>query len=233
MEFDRIRYRHDEILNTFFKDKVVLDIASYDGSSSITLAELGAKKVIGIEPRTESIELAKENLKKSGYSNIEFVCGDATDYDLMDKLLTGVDSVACFGVFYHLTDHFKFLKKICSSSCQYLLIETLFGLESPNPTMVCAVEPTTGNDNQNGINEGYSHVMFGVPNIVWLQQVFDIFNWQIAYFITDNLGDERMIVGAVNKKFINVDASKVMPDDMWVWEIADGETIGKKKFSIF
>jgi hypothetical protein len=234
MDFNRIVYRADEVLNEFFKNKVVLDIASYDGVTSFDIANLGAKKVIGVEPRKTSVTKANASLEKLGYTNVKFVCGDATDYQLMETLLTDIDTVACFGVFYHLTDHFKFLKKICTSNCKYLLIETLFGLESSNPTMLCVVEPTVGNDDQSGINDGFAQVMVGAPNIVWIQQVLEIFNWQITYFTTDDLGDERMFIGAVNRNFIDVTFAAKLPQDAWQWDVEYGiNVVGNKKFSIY
>lgn len=231
MNFYRLSYRFDQLTDTFFKDKSVLDIACHDGASSFEISKLGANRVIGIEPRSNLVRKANNSLQNLNYKNVEFVCGDATDYLLMDTLLQNIDTVSCFGVFYHLTDHFKFLKKICTSSCKYLLIETLFGLESPNPTMICAVEPS--NADQNGINDGFSHVMVGVPNIVWIQQVLEIFNWQITYFVTDYYGDERMIIGASNNNFVKLENNVILSQDIWKWEIENGSSVGTRKFSIY
>jgi SAM-dependent methyltransferase len=231
MDLNKISYRQSELFNEFFKDKNVLDVASNTGESSFDISKLGAKKVIGIEPRIASVNTAIKSLEQLKYTNVEFVCGDATDYYLMDKLLVNINTVSCFGVFYHLTDHFKFLKKICTSECKYLLIETLFGLESPNPSMLCINEPT---DNElMGINEGFPNLMCGAPNIAWIDQVLSIFNWQITYFMTSYLGDERMIIGATNKNFINLDHCEKMPDNFWKWDIDADSKIGNNKFSIY
>jgi SAM-dependent methyltransferase len=233
VNFSRIAYHRDALFKEFFVGKNILDIASYIGQTSIDLSKLGAKKVTGIEPRQSSIDIAKSSVLVHNINNVDFVCGDATDYPLLKTLLVDVDTVTCFGMFYHIHDHFNFLKTICTSNCRYFLLETIFGLESPNPTMLCNVEPVDGNNNQNGINEGFTHVMTGAPNLTWIKQSLEIFDWKIVYFISDFSSDERMFIGAVNSKYIDTTAYSDLPDNFWEWKIKDGERIGIKKFSVY
>jgi hypothetical protein len=233
VNFDRITYQREALFNEFFVHKNILDIASYIGQTSIDLRLLGASKVTGVEPRQVSVDVAKLSALERNISNVDFVCGDATNYPLLQELLIDVDTVTCFGMFYHIHDHFNLLKNICTSNCKYFLLETIFGLESPNPTMLCNVEPIEGNDNQNGINNGFSHVMTGAPNLTWIKQSLEIFGWKIVYFVTDFSPDERMFIGAVNSKYINTTAYCNLPDNCWEWETKDGETTGIKKFSVY
>ena len=211
----------------------MLDAASHCGQSSTGIAKLGAASVIGVEARPNLVETAQQLLTTTGYNNVQFICGDITDYTLLDQLLVNTDTVTCFGVFYHLNDHFNFLKHICTSPCKRLIIETLFGLESPNPTMICNVEPVVGNYNQNGINPGFDQLMCGSPNIIWIQQVLEIFNWHLVYFITDHYSDERMILCAVNGNQIDISSFAVLPKDSWQWDIQPNSFVGTKKFSIY
>jgi hypothetical protein len=233
MNLNRMFHTKKELFADFFVGQRVLDTASHRGQSSIDIANLGAADVIGIEVRAHSVELAHKLLANSTCNNVQYICGNITDYTLLDQTLTSIDTVACFGVFYHLHDHFNFLKHICTSNCKRLVIETLFGLESPNPTMACTVESVEGNSGQQGVNAGFDRVMIGSPNIVWVQQVLEIFNWHIVYFITDNYGDERMILGAVNGNKIDISNYSKMPDNMWQWEIEPNSYVGTKKFSIY
>jgi hypothetical protein len=233
MNLNRMFHTKQQLFDDFFVGKRVLDTASHRGQSSIDIAALGATSVVGIEVRPKSVEMAHKLLANTNCNNVQYICGDITDYTLLDKTLTEIDTVACFGVFYHLHDHFNFLKHICTSSCTRLVIETLFGLESPNPTMACVVESVEGNSGQQGVNAGFDRVMIGSPNIVWIQQVLEIFNWHIVYFVTDNYGDERMILGAVNGNKIDVSAYPKFPGDMWQWAIEPNSITGTKKFSIY
>ena len=58
-------------------EKVALDL--YCGAGTITLALCrGAKKVIGVEIIPQAVENARENAKRNGIENVEFICGDAT-----------------------------------------------------------------------------------------------------------------------------------------------------------
>lgn len=53
------------------KDKVVVDVASGTGRSTFALAHY-AKKVIGVEPESAMMKIARESLKKNGITNVVF-----------------------------------------------------------------------------------------------------------------------------------------------------------------
>ena len=57
------------------RDKVIFDLYSGTGTIGQMLAPV-AKKVIGIEIITEAVEAAKDNAKRNGLSNCEFLAGD-------------------------------------------------------------------------------------------------------------------------------------------------------------
>jgi len=57
------------------KDKVIFDLYSGTGTIGQILAPV-AKKVIGIEIIAEAVEAAKDNAKRNGLSNCEFLAGD-------------------------------------------------------------------------------------------------------------------------------------------------------------
>ncbi len=57
------------------KDKLVFDL--YSGTGTIAQIAAGvARRVIGVEIVEEAVEAARENAKKNGLSNCEFICGD-------------------------------------------------------------------------------------------------------------------------------------------------------------
>jgi tRNA/tmRNA/rRNA uracil-C5-methylase (TrmA/RlmC/RlmD family) len=57
------------------KDKVIFDLYSGTGTIGQILAPV-AKKVIGIEIIAEAVEAAKDNAKRNGLSNCQFLAGD-------------------------------------------------------------------------------------------------------------------------------------------------------------
>ena len=57
------------------KDKLVFDL--YSGTGTIAQIAAGvARRVIGVEIVEEAVEAARENAKKNGLNNCEFICGD-------------------------------------------------------------------------------------------------------------------------------------------------------------
>lgn len=58
------------------KGKVILDLYCGAGTIGLSMAE-NAAKIIGAEIIPEAVENAKENAKKLGISNAEFICADA------------------------------------------------------------------------------------------------------------------------------------------------------------
>lgn len=67
------------------KDKDILDFGCGDGIHSIKLAELQAKKIVGIDPSERMIELAQVRLAKSGTSNLSFIIADGNHLPFEDK----------------------------------------------------------------------------------------------------------------------------------------------------
>ncbi|MEM3191240.1 MAG: FkbM family methyltransferase [Candidatus Parvarchaeota archaeon] len=60
----------DHVYGLDFKGKVVLDIGMSNGDSAIYFAKRGAKLVIGVEPFTESYELARENIAQNNLDGV-------------------------------------------------------------------------------------------------------------------------------------------------------------------
>lgn len=66
------------------KGKIVVDVGTGTGKSAFFFAPT-AKKVIGIEPETAMLKLARQNLKHVGFSNVIFRKGTAEQMPLPDK----------------------------------------------------------------------------------------------------------------------------------------------------
>jgi len=98
------------------KDKVIYDLYSGTGTIAQLLAPV-AKKVIGVEIIEEAVEAAKENAKKNGLDNCDFLAGDVL------KMLDEITEKPDFIVLDPPRDgiHPKALKKIIDYGVDRLL----------------------------------------------------------------------------------------------------------------
>jgi hypothetical protein len=209
----------------------VLDLASHTGESSICCSERGATSVIGLEPRLELVQQAIDLADHNKINNVEYIVGDATDKDQLTRLLTNIDTVITFGMFYHIADHNLMLKTICESGAKHLIIETEFGPESPNPSADWYVEKT---DWLLAGHNGYTKILAGVPNLKWIKDCLSIYGWEINYYKAFYQGypdnpRQRMIICAVNSKFYEV--KDQLPEDIWEWHIEPNCIVGKEFLS--
>lgn len=76
------------------KGEVVLDLGSGAGFDCFLAAQKVGKKgkVIGVDMTPEMIEKARENAKKGGYENIEFILGEIEDLPVLDNCVDVVIS---------------------------------------------------------------------------------------------------------------------------------------------
>ncbi|MEM2925186.1 MAG: arsenite methyltransferase [Methanocellales archaeon] len=76
------------------KGEVVLDLGSGAGFDCFLAAQKVGKKgkVIGVDMTPEMIEKARENAKKGGYENIEFILGEIEDLPVLDNYVDVVIS---------------------------------------------------------------------------------------------------------------------------------------------
>jgi ubiquinone/menaquinone biosynthesis C-methylase UbiE len=106
-EFASVPYNphlFDVLLKHFdFKNKVVADVGSGSGLSSIKIAQV-AKKVIGIEIEDSMRALAEKEAAKLGINNVEFVAGDGRNIPL-DK--DSVDIVTGITLAIHPVDGYR------------------------------------------------------------------------------------------------------------------------------
>ena len=69
-------------------NEIIADLYCGTGTIGLSMA-FSAKKVYGIEIVPGAVECAKENAKRNGIDNAEFVCGDASDRDVFLSLMGG------------------------------------------------------------------------------------------------------------------------------------------------
>lgn len=108
--------------NKFFIERVspedvVLDIGSFKGETCFALAPR-VKRMIGIEIEEWKTEEAK---RKNNFSNVEFVCGDATAFDFSSLGISKFDKVIISNVLEHIVGRVEFLKKMAGLTDVVLL----------------------------------------------------------------------------------------------------------------
>ena len=161
-------------LNTeILKNKTVLDLACHHGESTQIIHTLGATHVTGVEVRENLVDQARQKLCAS---NVEFFVKDITDYNFISPLVKNSDTITCFGVLYHLFDHFRFLSNILTPNVEHVLIETEFGTESLNPEMSWGFEIT--DHKLHGHHKNLKIIPNGTPNLSWILQSADIFGFK-------------------------------------------------------
>jgi ubiquinone/menaquinone biosynthesis C-methylase UbiE len=84
------------------EDDTVLDMGAGWGRLTLAIAPL-VRKVIAVDPSQKNIEAAKEETKKQGLTNIEFVRGNFLKPNVEEKVNLVVSSIA----FHHVIDEEK------------------------------------------------------------------------------------------------------------------------------
>jgi len=111
----RLQERHTRLIDRqahLLKDKHVLDLASHDGRWSFSAINAGAASVTGIEILPDLVEASNENSKLFSCSDkVSFICADLIEgiQQLEHKTF---DTVLCYGIFYHITNHVELLEAI-------------------------------------------------------------------------------------------------------------------------
>lgn len=115
------------------KDKFsILDLACNDGFFSFQFAGR-ATRVLGLDVKKEFIDRANLLKRYYGYENFEFRQADLKSYlHGNDNTKEEFDIVLCYGLIYHLTDLYAFLKDVFSVTRNVLSLSTFLNdIERP------------------------------------------------------------------------------------------------------
>jgi 16S rRNA G966 N2-methylase RsmD len=128
----------------FIKNQRILDIASHDGRWSFAALKNGANHVLGIEGRPHLVKNAVINMRKYGVpkKQYRFIPGDIFDQIIKINKNT-IDTVFCFGFFYHTLHHMDLLTKIKQLNPKHLILDTNIS-KSPQPIIEAVMEDTRG-----------------------------------------------------------------------------------------
>ena len=92
--------------------KNVLEVGCGTGQISIYFAIGTNNKVVGLDPTTQSLELATDFTKKNNIDNVDFVNADIFDDVLEDKFF---DFIWCNGVLHHTKDPYEAFRILIKS----------------------------------------------------------------------------------------------------------------------
>ncbi|MGY2704304.1 class I SAM-dependent methyltransferase [Nocardioides sp. HB32] len=141
----RLNTRHRYLVKPYaaeLEGSSVLDLASHDGRWSYALSAAGAREVVGIEARAESIAGFAAYPDGPVKDRIGFIQGDV--YEELPRLVAEgrrFDVVALLGLFYHVMDHYGLLKLIARLEPRLVIVDSEFAL-SPDPIVRLIREKT-------------------------------------------------------------------------------------------
>ena len=90
-----------------FKNKTILDVGCGSGRWCVLAAQLGAKRIIGVDSSVKNIRFNKSKFKK--IKNIKFIYGDNTSLKIKNNFS---DITISQGVIHHTTDMFNSLNEL-------------------------------------------------------------------------------------------------------------------------
>ena len=123
--FDTRREMMERVVREHFGDRLsevdCLDIGCHEGFYSLALARMGARRVIGLEPREESLQRARFVLAATGTANLEFRQGQVESL----AAERNVYPLTLFlGVLYHVMDPMLCLSNVSAATGELCVIET-------------------------------------------------------------------------------------------------------------
>lgn len=98
-------FSDEEILN-----KSVIDIGCGIGSYSLIFKEKGARTVIGVDFSESSIDVARQELEKTGFKNVQFLNTDIRTHNFQKE---SFELVMCRGVIYYISNPYEVIERLC------------------------------------------------------------------------------------------------------------------------
>jgi SAM-dependent methyltransferase len=183
----RLRYRYRMLFEgreNLYSGKRVIDIGAHDGRWAFCALKAGARFVLGLEARPETIEAGLRNYRyyKVPTDNYHFLVGDAFD------LLTGLDSEnpnnrfdvgLCLGFFYHTIRHFEIISHLRRLGCSVVIIETNIVPNEQLPIVRYRTEPVQLAHNafsSQGVREGMA--ISGLPSVAAVKMLLGVFGYE-------------------------------------------------------
>jgi len=163
------------------RGKRILDLTSHDGRFSFAALALGASHVLGIEARERLVADSVAAMREYGAKedSYRFILGDV--FAELDRIPPGsVDTVFCFGFFYHTIRHVTLLAKIARLQPAHVIIDTDISL-SRDPIVRLRAERVELERDAVAV-PGMKMVLSGLPSRGALELELTSLGWQWRYF---------------------------------------------------
>lgn len=124
---ERLNRRYDAIIENnknIIKGSTILDIGAHDGRFAFAALKAGAKKVIGIEPRPELINVANENMEfyEVDKKKYKYVLDDVPG--ALYKIKEKIDVVLMLGFLYHTMKHYEVFEALQKIGPEHIIIDS-------------------------------------------------------------------------------------------------------------
>jgi Methyltransferase domain len=171
---NRLNKRHRFLIEPYRSDiegSSVLDIGAYDGRWAYALSAAGAREVVGIEAREESMAKFAAYPPGPVKDRVRFERGDVQE--VLPRLAAEggqFEVVALFGFLYHVMDHYNLLKMIARLRPRLVIIDSEF-CTNPGAIIRLAREKTDNDHNSIAHVPGQSKVPVGIPSkraLTWM-----------------------------------------------------------------
>jgi len=171
---NRLNKRYQFLVQPYRADidgSTVLDIGAYDGRWAYALSDAGAREVVAIEGREESMAHFESFPPGPAKDRVRFVIGDVQD--VLPRMIadgTRFDVVALFGFLYHVMDHYRLLTQIARLGPRLVIIDSEFAM-SPRPVIRLVREKTDNDHNSIARVPGQTKAPVGIPSrlaLTWM-----------------------------------------------------------------
>lgn len=193
-EVERLNFRYRFAVQPFLSQIVgadILDLGSHDGHWPYVLAAAGAKSVLGIEGRPEVMSDFARFPHTEVWDRVELQVGDMhTTLDTLCAQGRTIDVITVYGVFYHIMDHFSFLRKLMALKPRLIIVDTLLTL-SPHPIIFLMREDSDARLNaisQQGVDK---QIPVGYPSRLAIEMMVDSLGWRVDWQDWNTLPQEE------------------------------------------
>ncbi|MGV6838643.1 MAG: class I SAM-dependent methyltransferase [Planktomarina sp.] len=189
-EISRLNTRHRFIVAPFADDlngARVLDLAAHDGRWSYALAGAGAASVEAVEGRADLVDEFAHYPHTDFKLRVDIKQGEVFAF-LEGKVKEGAtyDVIACYGFFYHITDHYRLLVLMRQLQPKLIIIDSEF-MMSRVPNVVFGREKPDKALNSLAQVLGQELVMVGTPSRVWVNKAAQTLNYTTQWIDWDAL----------------------------------------------
>jgi SAM-dependent methyltransferase len=173
------------------RGKRVLDIASHDGRWSFAALKAGAAHVTGLEARNELVNAGVDTMREYGIPDSSFRCVMGDAFDTIDQIAPdSIDTVFCFGFFYHVTNHMLLLSKIARLQPRHIVIDTAVTADPRSVVLFQKEDPDNESDAAR-TDQAQKLVLAGIPSKAAMELMITSFGWTFAYYDWHKAGIER------------------------------------------